>query len=81
MAWIKVVPEIEGSAELKAAYDYAAGSRGRVANILSIHSVSPKAMLAHLQHYRELMFGESELTRAEREMLAVAVSSANGCHY
>ena len=81
VAWIKVVPEIEASAELKAAYDHAAGSRGRVANILGIHSVSPKAMLAHLQHYRELMFGESELTRAEREMLAVAVSSANGCHY
>ena len=81
MAWIKVVPETGASAELKAAYDRAGGSRGNVANILRIHSISPKAMLAHLQHYLEVMFGESELTRAEREMLAVAVSSANGCHY
>jgi len=81
VAWIKVVPENEASAELKAAYDHAAGARGSVANILRIHSVNPKAMLAHLQLYRELMFGESELTRAESEMLAVAVSSANECHY
>jgi len=81
VAWINVVPEKEASAELKAAYDHVAGTRGRVANIMKIHSVSPKAMLAHLQLYVELMFGESELTRAEREMLAVAVSSANGCHY
>ena len=31
--------------------------------------------------YRAIMFGESALTRAERELLAVVVSCANDCHY
>lgn len=38
-------------------------------------------MLAHFHLYTEIMFGTSELTRAEREMIAVAVSAVNGCHY
>jgi alkylhydroperoxidase family enzyme len=29
--------------------------------------------------YRELMFGDSELSREERELLAVVVSAANKC--
>jgi uncharacterized peroxidase-related enzyme len=41
----------------------------------------PQALLDHLRLYRELMFGESGLTRAEREMLAVAVSVENECRY
>ena len=35
-------------------------------------------MISHLRLYADWMFGPSELTRAEREMLAVAVSSTNG---
>ena len=31
--------------------------------------------------YREIMFGRSELSRADREFLAVVVSRANDCHY
>ena len=31
--------------------------------------------------YREVMFGESGLTRAERELVAVVVSSTNDCFY
>jgi alkylhydroperoxidase family enzyme len=38
-------------------------------------------MTAHLELYRELVFGRSELTRAEREAIALAVSAANGCRY
>jgi len=29
----------------------------------------------------EIMFSKSELSRAEREMMAVVVSAANGCEY
>jgi hypothetical protein len=38
-------------------------------------------MSAHLALYRELMFGQSELSRIDREVIAVAVSSLNDCHY
>ncbi len=31
--------------------------------------------------YRAVMFGPSELSRTERELLAVVVSNANDCHY
>jgi uncharacterized peroxidase-related enzyme len=81
MAWIKIIEREEASNELAEACEKVAGERGRVANILKVHSVSPRTMLAHLGLYKELMFGQSELTRSEREMIAVAVSVTNRCHY
>lgn len=81
MSWIKVIDEGEAEGPLREAYAAVRGARGQVANILKIHSVSPGAMSAHLGLYRRLMFGPSELTRAERETLAVAVSAINACHY
>ena len=81
MSWIKVIDETEADETLKQSYDEVRAGRGVVANILKIHSVRPEVMTAHLHLYRELMFGRSELTRPEREMIAVAVSVVNGCHY
>lgn len=52
-----------------------------LAHILSSHSLNPPAMRAHVALYRTIMFGDSPLSRAEREAMAVAVSAANDCHY
>ena len=52
-----------------------------MANILRSHSLNPEALAAHLRLYRTIMFGESPLSRVEREAIAVAVSAANDCHY
>ena len=81
MTWIKVidVPEAEGA--LREAYDEVASARGEVGNILKAHSLHPKVLHTHLHLYKELMFGRSELSRPEREMIAVAVSVVNHCHY
>ena len=38
-------------------------------------------MRASMRLYREVMYGESELTRGQRELLAVVVSAANDCYY
>lgn len=81
MAWIKMIEESEADGALRKVYDEVGAARGRVANILKIHSVHPEAMSTHLALYRELMFGRSELSRPERELIAVAVSVANHCHY
>lgn len=81
MAWIDVVDESDADEALREAYEEVGASRGRVANILKVHSIRPAAMRAHLALYRELMFGRSQLSRAERETIAVAVSVANSCHY
>ncbi len=61
MAWISVEREADAGDELREAYARVASARGRVANILTIHSVSPRAMTTHLELYRQLMFGRSEL--------------------
>lgn len=81
MAWINVIDEEQADDALRNAYDEVSGARGSVANILKIHSLHPRVMTTHLALYRELMFGKSELTRTEREMIAVAVSVTNRCHY
>lgn len=81
MSWIETIEEESADDALRRAYEMAGAARGRVANILKVHSLRPEVMTAHLALYRELMFGRSELTRAEREMIAVSVSAANNCHY
>jgi alkylhydroperoxidase family enzyme len=50
-------------------------------NILASHSLNADALEAHERLYRTIMFGDSPLTRSEREAIAVAVSAANDCHY
>jgi alkylhydroperoxidase family enzyme len=54
---------------------------GELANILASHSLNPDALAAHVRLYRTIMFGDSRLTRTEREAIAVAVSAVNDCHY
>ncbi|MFO8088039.1 MAG: peroxidase-related enzyme [Bacteroidales bacterium] len=41
----------------------------------------PESIVAHMDLYMEIMFTKSELSRAEREMMAVVVSAANACEY
>lgn len=50
-------------------------------NVLASHALNPAALRAHVALYRTVMFGDSPLSRAEREAIAVAVSAANDCHY
>ena len=49
--------------------------------ILTSHSLNPVALQAHVRLYRTIMFGDSPLSRTEREAIAVAVSAANDCYY
>jgi len=81
MSWITTIPEDAAAGALREAYRAVRAARGAVANIYRVHSVHPEVMVAHLELYRELMFARSELTRAEREAIALAVSTANGCRY
>lgn len=81
MSWIREIDEAEAQGELRAVYDQLLESRGKVANILKVHSLNPASMRTHLEMYMHLMFGQSKLSRAERESIAVAVSRANSCEY
>ena len=50
-------------------------------NILRIHGVHPRTMRLHYDLYLELMHAPGPLSRVRRELIAVAVSGINGCHY
>lgn len=81
MAWIRVVEEAEAERDLARLYARMKDCDGRVDNILTIHSLNPTALQTHFDLYKACMYGASELTRAQREMVAVVVSVANECHY
>ncbi len=50
-------------------------------NILRIHGINPRVMSEHYQFYITLMRRPGPLSRVQREMIAVVVSSLNECHY
>ncbi len=52
-----------------------------VPNVLKVYSFSPVKLQAFADMYNDLMLGPSNLSKLEREMIAVVVSSANHCYY
>jgi alkylhydroperoxidase family enzyme len=50
-------------------------------HIIRIHGIHAATMRQHYELYRELMRAPGPLSRIQREMIAVAVSSTNQCHY
>ncbi|MGC4026047.1 MAG: peroxidase-related enzyme [Mesorhizobium sp.] len=54
---------------------------GLVPNVLSAYAFDEKKLRAFTDMYNDLMLGESGLSKLEREMIAVAVSSVNHCYY
>lgn len=81
MAWIKTIDEGEADGQLAQIYEAARKRSGRVYNILSVQSQNPAALQAMIQFYQATSLGDSPLTRAQREMLALVVSKINGCVY
>jgi uncharacterized peroxidase-related enzyme len=54
---------------------------GFVPNVFRAMSLRPAALRGFIALYDALMAGEGGLSKAEREMIAVAVSAQNHCHY
>lgn len=81
MSWIHEIDEKHAEGALAEIYERLISERGKVANILKVHSLNPGAMDAHLTLYMSIMFQRSGLSRYEREAIAVAVSAANDCDY
>ena len=81
MAWIQIIDEDEAGGALKAVYDDMTQRRGKMSNIMRVHSLHPAAMQAHMDLYLKIMFSRSSLRRADRELIATVVSATNGCPY
>ncbi|MCA8909550.1 MAG: peroxidase-related enzyme [Rhodospirillaceae bacterium] len=54
---------------------------GFVPNVLRAFQSRPSKLATFSQLYNEAMLGDSGLSKLEREMIAVVVSSANHCYY
>ncbi|MGB0715435.1 MAG: peroxidase [Phycisphaerae bacterium] len=81
MAWIKQISDDEAEGRLARIFESSKKRAGRVFNILRVQSQNAESLQAGLGLYQSIMFGESPLTRGQREMMAVVVSRANNCHY
>ena len=81
MAFIDYIPYDEASPELQESYRRYGGADNTPANIIRIAGHNPKVMEAHMRFYRAIMFGNSPLSRQQREMIGVVVSAINKCHY
>ena len=81
MAWIRTIEEKDAKGPLANLYRRVVEPWGGVDNIFKIHSLNPASARGHLELYRTVMHDESPLSRQQREMIAVVVSSVNECHY
>jgi uncharacterized peroxidase-related enzyme len=54
---------------------------GFVPNVFRVYSYRPERLSAWFAHYRQLHEPTENLSAADREMIAVVVSAANGCLY
>ena len=79
--FIRLVDEDEAEGPLKEDYDAAIERAGKVFNIVKAMSLRPAVLRASMALYREIMFGESGLSRQERELLATVASAEQDCHY
>jgi alkylhydroperoxidase family enzyme len=81
MPHIEEVPPEHATGITKQEYEKAMRRAGRIWNIVSIMSPNGHAMRDSMRFYGTLMFGESPLSRSQREMIAVVTSQANACEY
>ena len=86
MAWIETIEEDEWSTDensplAKLHTKVVDPSTGKVDHIMSVHSLDPGSMSAHLMLYPQAMRGTTTLPNVDREMIALKVSQQNECHY
>ena len=82
MAWIRTTAPEEATGLLERLYKQALERAGKVFHVIRIQSPRPHTLQASTRLYVEVMHSpRSPLSRAQREMIATAVSRANDCFY
>jgi alkylhydroperoxidase family enzyme len=81
MPYINQVSDEGAEGDAKRELDLARKRAGRVWNIVRIMTPNPAVLRASMQLYKAVMYGDSPLSRQQREMLAVVVSQKNDCVY
>jgi uncharacterized peroxidase-related enzyme len=73
--------EAEPSPAMQAYFDKCTEKLGFIPNVLKAYAFDMPKLEAFVAMYNDLMLAPSGLTKLEREMIAVAVSSHNRCYY
>ncbi|MEA2287750.1 MAG: hypothetical protein QOJ21_3793 [Solirubrobacteraceae bacterium] len=81
VSWFPVPDESELPEDLQGLFRAARERIGFVPNVFRAYSFRPERLSAWFSHFRAVMEGTPGLSAAEREMIAVVVSMANGCLY
>lgn len=81
ISWLTIPEEGVLDEDLRKLFAKARERIGFVPNVFLGYMVRPSHFRHWFNHFKEIMQGESELTRAEREMISVVVSSENHCLY
>lgn len=81
MAWIRTIEEKDAEGDLARQYASARKRAGKIYNIVKLSSLRPEILGTSIGLYLRIMHGPGKLSRAQREMIAVVVSRANGCFY
>ena len=78
---LKIEAEGELSQDTRDYFALCEEKLGMVPNVLKSYAFNEKKLRAFTEMYNDLMLGESGLSKLEREMIAVVVSSVNKCFY
>ena len=82
MAWIKTIPFSEATGKLKELYKQVVGFNNSVDNVVTMHSLRPHTLEAHLSLYRAVLHHpDNTLPRWYLEALGTYVSYLNNCNY
>ena len=75
------VPRDQFDEGLRKYFNVAEEKLGFLPNVLRAYAWNPERLRWFSRFYNEIMLGESGLSKLERELIAVVVSSANRCWY
>lgn len=67
--------------DIKGYFDKCDEKLGMIPNVLKAYTFNADKFRAFTRFYNTLMLGDSVLSKLEREMIAVVVSSCNRCYY
>ena len=81
MSWFPVPAEDELPEDLQGLFRKARENLGFVPNVFVSYSFRPERMRTWFAHFKSLHVPTDNLSVADREMIAVVVSMANGCLY
>jgi uncharacterized peroxidase-related enzyme len=81
LSWLDVPAPEDVPEEIAELWQLPLEKLGFVPNVLRVFALRPTHLLGWWAYYDELMRGDSGLSKAQREMIAVVVSALNRCHY